>query len=69
MNTVAQYVYTMYHLGMKTNIMQWGNSLAVRIPTSLAKPKYSLNTLVEKITSKNIHNEVDTGPTIGKEQW
>jgi len=37
MDKLAQNVDTMYHLGMKTNIMQWGNSLAIRIPKSFAK--------------------------------
>ncbi len=33
---LASNVYTMYHSGMKIQINQWGNSLALRIPKSIA---------------------------------
>ena len=89
---LAPNVDTMYHLAMKTNVMQWGNSLAVRIPKSfaqeihldsgtqiemtvkgesliIAKPKYNISELIEKITPENLHGEVETGTPLGKELW
>jgi antitoxin MazE len=80
---------------MKARIQKWGNSLAVRIPKTLAyetgieeesevelllengrlviaptsKPKYSLDELLEGINETNIHEEVDFGPSVGKEVW
>ncbi|MEP7362859.1 MAG: AbrB/MazE/SpoVT family DNA-binding domain-containing protein [Acidobacteriota bacterium] len=34
-----------------------------------AKPKYSLEELVNGITPKNRHGETDWGPPVGKEVW
>jgi len=80
---------------MKVKIQKWGNSLAVRIPKTLAEQtnietnttadmsvegevliirpvqnqQYSLQQLVAEISNKNIHHEVETGITTGKEFW
>ena len=37
--------------------------------TPVAKPKLNLKQLLAKVTKENLHHEVDTGPTIGKETW
>ncbi|GKS65047.1 multidrug transporter MatE [Nitrospira sp.] len=79
---------------MKTTAQKWGNSLAIRIPKSVAvqvglkaqddleivqdgnvvlKPHprrvYRLDDLVKRITSKNVHSEIDTGSPVGREIW
>jgi antitoxin MazE len=80
---------------MKTTAQKWGNSLAIRVPKSVAvqvglkaqddleievqdgnvvlKPQlrrvYRLDDLVKRITSKNLHREIDTGSPIGREIW
>ncbi len=80
---------------MKTTAQKWGNSLAIRVPKSVAvqvglkaqddleiavqdgnvvlKPHlrrvYRLEDLVKRITSKNLHSEIDTGSPIGREIW
>ena len=35
----------------------------------ISKPEYSLENLLEKINTKNIHSETKTGSVIGKELW
>ncbi len=35
----------------------------------VVEPSYSLDELLSRVTKENIHNEVDTGPTRGKELW
>jgi antitoxin MazE len=78
---------------MNTKIQKWGNSLALRIPSSFARSlhivngaavevslkndklivnpnvekKILLDDLLEKVTPKNIHTEIKTGPAVGKE--
>ncbi|MBI2832120.1 MAG: AbrB/MazE/SpoVT family DNA-binding domain-containing protein [Chloroflexi bacterium] len=37
--------------------------------TPVAKPKPTLKQLLAKVTEENLHHEVDTGPTAGKEVW
>lgn len=80
---------------MKTTAQKWGNSLAIRVPKSVAmqvglkaqddleievqdgnvvlKPQlrrvYRLDDLVKRITPKNLHSEIDTGASIGREVW
>ena len=81
---------------MQTQIKKWGNSLALRIPSHLARelnvednsmveitregeklvieptkkrPKYRLEDLLSKVTSKNLHPETETGPSVGDEKW
>lgn len=80
---------------MRLKIQKWGNSLALRIPKSLAiesnieqdssvdlrlvdgkliispapEVEYTLEKLLEGITDKNIHDEVDVGRAVGKEVW
>lgn len=80
---------------MKTTAQKWGNSLAIRVPKSVAiqvglkaqdnleievqdgnvvlKPQlrrvYRLDDLVKRITSKNLHREIDTGLPVGREIW
>ena len=39
------------------------------IITPSVAPEYELNDLLNKITKKNIHAEVDTGIPIGQEAW
>lgn len=80
---------------MKTTAQKWGNSLAIRVPKSVAqqvglkeqddleievqdgnvvlKPYvrrvYRLEDLVKQITLKNVHGEVETGTSVGREIW
>lgn len=80
---------------MKTTAQKWGNSLAIRVPKSVAlqvglkeqddleievqdgnvvlKPHvrrvYRLEDLVKQITLKNVHGEVETGTSVGREIW
>lgn len=37
--------------------------------TPVAKPAVSLDDLLAKVTKKNLHREVDTGPARGREVW
>ena len=37
--------------------------------TPLSQPKPTLKQLLAKITKDNLHNEVDTGPSLGNETW
>ena len=37
--------------------------------TPVSKPKLTLKQLLAKITKENLHNEVGTGPAVGKETW
>ena len=37
--------------------------------TPMVEPKLNLEQLLAKITKDNIHREVDTGPTAGREVW
>lgn len=75
-------------------VARWGNSLAVRLPKTVAEqaqlregvaiditvmdgcvtiqrrpPAYSLDELVEKVTSDNRHDETDWGEPQGAEVW
>jgi antitoxin MazE len=78
---------------MHVRVQKWGNSLAVRIPKTLAedadvkegtvlnlaisegkvvatpveRKKLSLKQLLAKVTRKNLHAEVDFGPSVGRE--
>ena len=79
---------------MEATIQKWGNSLALRIPKSVAQEiritegdsvelkvdtkgllvrprhrRYRLSDLVRKITDRNRHQEIDCGPSAGKEIW
>lgn len=80
---------------MKVLVKKWGNSAAVRIPTSLMQAAhlnfdqavnikeedgriviepdrsrvFSLEQLLEGITSANLHHPIDTGPVVGREVW
>ncbi len=80
---------------MQTRIQKWGNSLAVRIPKSIAAlskinqnslveitieegrivllpvvpSRISLEQLLEGVTAENLHNEIETGPSLGQEGW
>lgn len=80
---------------METRIGKWGNSLAVRIPQSVAsqvglslntaveltprgeklvislleRPAADLDALLARVTDDNIHDEVETGPSVGGESW
>ena len=32
-------------------------------------PRYGLKGLLRGVTAKNIHNEIETGPPVGREAW
>jgi len=35
----------------------------------IAKPELTLKQLLAKVTSENIHHEIETGPSAGNEAW
>ena len=35
----------------------------------IAERKYTLEELLEGVTKRNIHGEIDSGPSVGKESW
>ena len=35
----------------------------------VAKPDFSLDDLLAEVTAENLHGEIDTGASIGKEAW
>ncbi len=37
--------------------------------TPVSKPRQTLEQLLAKVTKRNLHHEVDTGPAVGKESW
>ncbi len=37
--------------------------------TPVEKPAYTLDGLLAGVTQDNLHGEVDTGPSVGKEAW
>ena len=39
------------------------------VATPVHKKKYSLKQLLAKVTRKNLHAEVDFGPSVGRETW
>ena len=39
------------------------------VVASVVDRKYTLEELLDGITKRNIHREVDTGPSVGKESW
>ena len=39
------------------------------VATPVEKKKQSLKQLLAKITRKNLHAEVDSGPSVGREIW
>ncbi len=39
------------------------------IVTPLATPKYELANLLAHVTPENLHGEIETGPSVGKEGW
>ncbi len=39
------------------------------VVTSVVKPAWTLEGLLAQVTKNNLHQEVDTGPRMGKEVW
>ena len=35
----------------------------------VAEPEFSLDDLLEGVTPENLHGEIDTGASVGKEAW
>ena len=35
----------------------------------VAEPEFSLEELLAKVTMENLHGEIDTGSSVGKEAW
>lgn len=35
----------------------------------ICRKKYTLEALLSQVSPKNIHDEVDTGPSVGREAW
>ena len=39
------------------------------VVAAVAEKEYTLADLLSGVTRRNIHNEIDTGPSVGKESW
>jgi antitoxin component of MazEF toxin-antitoxin module len=39
------------------------------IKAKAVRKRYSLKELVDQITPESLHDEVDTGPSVGAEEW
>ena len=52
--------------GVEVDLSIRGSELVV---SPMRRVKYRLDDLVGKVTSKNRHDEVDTGPPVGREAW
>lgn len=39
------------------------------VVTPMAKPRYTLENLLARVTPENRHDEVNTGPSVGGEAW
>ena len=52
--------------GSQVNLSVRDGDLIVR---ALKRRTYRLSELLEKVTAKNLHGEVDTGKPIGREVW
>lgn len=39
------------------------------IAITVRRKKVTLKQLLDKITDRNVHGEVDTGPRVGRESW
>ncbi|HEV7843696.1 MAG TPA: hypothetical protein VGO69_08350 [Pyrinomonadaceae bacterium] len=37
--------------------------------TPISEPEFTLEELLAKVTKRNLHQEVDTGSSLGKEAW
>jgi len=35
----------------------------------ILRPRYDLDKLLQKVTSKNVHREIDSGDAVGREAW
>lgn len=35
----------------------------------ILRPQYDLDDLLQKVTSKNVHGEIDSGDAVGREGW
>lgn len=62
------------HIAKKINVTEGSQvDFDVVDGTLVVKPskrkRYSLFELVEKITPENLHGEIDTGASVGKEVW
>jgi hypothetical protein len=44
-----------------------GDELRVRKAQKVVARRYSFKDLMAKVTKKNIHSEIETGPAVGKE--
>lgn len=53
--------------GSRADVRQEGNCLVLTVEKQ--QPSYTLDELLEKLTSENLHGEHPTGPTMGKEEW
>ena len=53
---------------MQAVVQKWGNSLGFRIPSLWAKKK-TLDDMLEMVSPENIHSEISTGYSVGKEEW
>jgi antitoxin MazE len=52
--------------GSEVDLSVHDGDLVVRV---VKRRTYRLSALLEKVTAKNLHGEVDTGESIGREVW
>jgi len=60
---------------MRFRIQKWGVDLDLRLEagrlvvTPLTHRENALDDLLSRITTDNLHREIDTGPAVGVESW
>ena len=53
----------------KTKVTPFGPPRAEKGSYPLKRPDYTLKDLLDKVTEKNSHDEIDAGPPVGNEVW
>lgn len=52
--------------GSTVDLSMEDGRLVVRVPV---QPEFSLEELLDGVTAENLHSEVDSGESVGGEQW
>jgi antitoxin MazE len=52
--------------GTEVDLTVMNGKLVVALAT---KPAQSINDLLARVTNRNLHSEVDTGASVGREAW
>jgi len=52
--------------GSTVDLSMEDGQLVIRL---VAQPEYSLEDLLSKVTESNLHHEIDSGDSVGGEEW